>query len=175
MKRKNMIKGIIVISMLFILPAITYAEMVLKIAYVDTQRVLEECVSGKKAKKDLEEYLKKEQAKIDSKESEIKKLQKELEDNIMLNEEGKKEKEALINQKFQEYKEFAGEAKQMLDNKQKDIIKPIVKEINDIIKKIGIEEGYSVIFEKNYSYLLYYSPELELTDKIIKRIDEKRQ
>ncbi len=174
MKKRNIIYGISLVVLLFC-PIILNAEMVLKIAYVDTQRVLEECSSGKEAKKSLEKYVKDEQVKIDNRESEIKKLQKELEENIMLSEEGKKEKESLINQKFKDYQELAGVAKKKLDDMQKDLLKPIIKEINDIIKKIGTEEGYSVIFEKNYSYLLYYSQDLDLTDKIIKRIDEKRQ
>ena len=84
----------------------------------------------------------------------------------------KKEKENVINDKMEYYQRIAMSAKKEISKKESEITEPLIKKIRDIIEEIGKEKGYSVILEKNYSSVLYGSPENDLTDQVIQELNE---
>ena len=169
---KKIIEILLLIGAVCIAPYKVNAAQVVKVGFVDIQKTLEECNVGKKAKEELQDVVEKKQINIDKLSAEIESLQKALEEQVMLSAEKKKEKENVINEKMEYYQRMAMSAKKEISKKESEITEPLIKTIRDIIEKIGKEKGYSVILEKNYSSVLYGSPENDLTNQVIQELNE---
>jgi len=44
-----------------------------------------------------------------------------------------------------------------------------------VIKKLGEDEGYSLVLEKNENIVLFASKSIDLTDRVIKLFDTQRK
>jgi Skp family chaperone for outer membrane proteins len=44
-----------------------------------------------------------------------------------------------------------------------------------VIQKIGADEGYTVILEKNESIVLYVAKSIDITDRVIKAYDAQKK
>jgi len=53
-----------------------------------------------------------------------------------------------------------------------DATKKIISEILKVVADYGEEQGYTVIFEKNESSLIYASDKIDLTDAVLKRYNQ---
>ncbi|MDD5771946.1 MAG: OmpH family outer membrane protein [bacterium] len=171
---KKIIGVLTILGLVCMLPYKINAAQVVKVGFVDIQKTLEECDVGKKAKEDLQGVVEKKQIDIDKLSAEIESLQKALEEQVMLSAEKKKEKENVINEKMEVYQRMALSAKKEISKKESEVTEPLIKKIRDIIDKIGKEKGYSLILEKNYSSVLYGSPEIDITSQVIKELNEQK-
>lgn len=169
---KKIIGLLAIIGILSVFPYEIKAAQVVKIGFVDIQKTLEECDIGKKAKEKLQEIVEKKQVEIDKLGAEIENLQKSLEEQVMLSAEKKKEKEKVISEKMEYYQKMAMSAKKEISKIESEVTEPLIKKIRDIIDKIGQEKGFSLILEKNYSSVLYGSPENNLTGEVIKELNK---
>ncbi len=171
---KKIIGFLAILAIICILPCKIKAAQVVIVGFVDIQKTLEECNVGKKAKEDLQGIVEKKQIDIDKLSAEIESLQKALEEQVMLSPEKKKEKENVINEKMEIYQRMALSAKKEISKKESEVTEPLIKKIRDIIDKIGKEKGYTLILEKNYSSVLYGSPEIDITSQVIKELNEQK-
>ena len=69
---------------------------------------------------------------------------------------------------------------QALIEKQKELLEPIIEEVKALIEEIGESESYSLILDQRltvgaYSIpvALYVSSKYDLTDRIIKKLNDK--
>jgi outer membrane protein len=144
-----------------------------KIGYMDLNKALNESDDGKKATKFLEELVNSKQTILQEKEKEIKKLNEELEkQSAVLTPESKKIKEEQLNKLYRDYQRTAKDFQEEIQKKEEELRMEILKELREIVNKIGKEEGYSIIFETGASGILYYQKEFDLTEKIIKKYNE---
>jgi len=145
----------------------------IKIGYVDLNKALNESDRGKEAIKTLEEMVKTKQALIDEKGKEIKKLDEEIAKQAsILTPETMKKKQEQRERLVKEYNRMLRDSQEEVQKKQAEFMQDILKDLREIIKKIGEEEGYTVIFEIAEGSILYIPKELDLTDKVIKRFNE---
>ncbi len=143
----------------------------LKIAYVDVMKALNESTKGLEAKKTLEQMVNARQASIDNIEGELKKLQAEIEKQAsVLTPEAKKEKEENISRLKREYQRTLQDSEEEVKKKESEYTQGILRELQAIIKKVGDEEGYTVIFDARD--MLYFSKKLDITEKLIKAYNE---
>ncbi len=147
-----------------------------KIGYVDVQRVLADSKRGQEAKKKIEargaelnqEFLKRQQ--------EVKALKEELErKGTLLSEEARKEKEKEYQKKVKELERFVKDSREELRQMEREVTTQILKEVEKIINELGKEKGYTLILEKQRSFILYAPEEIDLTDEVIKALDSKSQ
>ena len=147
-----------------------------KIGYVDVQRVLADSKRGQEAKKEIEtrgaelnqEFLKRQQ--------EVKALKEELErKGTLLSEEARKEKEREYQKKVKELERFVKDSREELRQMEREVTTQILKEVEKIINELGKEKGYTLILEKQRSFILYAPEEIDLTDEVIKALDSKSQ
>ena len=59
------------------------------------------------------------------------------------------------------------DSKDEIQKKQSDFMKDILIDLREVIAKFGEDEGYTAIFERFESGLLYMPESTDLTDKII--------
>lgn len=150
-----------------------FAAEAVKIGYVDVRAALNESESGKKAKIDLESLIKTKQAVIDEKGKAIEKLKADVEKQAsVLSAEAKKTKEDEIERLMREYQRQAQDAQAEVKKKESEFTVAILKELKEVVDKIGQEDDYSVIFENTDGVILYSKKEFDITDKVIKKYNE---
>lgn len=150
-----------------------FAAETVKIGYVDIRGALNESEAGKKAKIELESLIKTKQTVIDEKGKAIEKLKADVEKQAsVLSAEAKKTKEDEIERLMREYQRQAQDAQAEVKKKESELTVAILKELKEVVDKIGQEEDYSVIFENTDGVILYSKKELDITDKVIKKYNE---
>jgi outer membrane protein len=171
-----------VLFLIFLLPnvywGIKYAsstEPAIKIGYVDLQRAARESIAGKKAFEQLKREFTKKQAIIDRRQQEIEALQNEIKKKAsILTEESRKEKEELYMKKLKELKRFVDDSNQELDKQERELTKKILIELMKVIDKLGKEQQYTLIIERQEG-LLYASKQIDLTEEVMRRYDQLKQ
>lgn len=150
-----------------------YGADVLKIGYIDLRVALNESDPGKKAKVELESLIKTKQAAIDEKGKTIDKLKGEVEKQAsVLSAEAKKAKEEEIERLVRDYQRLVQDSQNEVKKRENEVTGSIIKEMRDVIEKIGQEEGYSLILENAEGIILYSKKDLDITDRVIKSYNE---
>ncbi|MDI6889457.1 MAG: OmpH family outer membrane protein [Thermodesulfovibrionales bacterium] len=145
----------------------------IKVGCVDFHKVLNESDAGKKAKSDLESLIKSKQSIIDEKGKAIEKLKSDLEKQVsVLSAEAKKSKEEELEKMLREYQRLVQDSQAEVKKKELELTDAIIKEIREIVERIGEEEGYILIVEKAGSIVLYSKKDIDITDTIIKKYNE---
>jgi outer membrane protein len=109
---------------------------------------------------------------------EIKQMERNFEiDKLTKNEAAKREaqsridaKKAEAGQKLEEYFGDGGKAEQ----RYKELIEPLTKKINDIIKKISEDEKYSLVLDVSMGTVLYAAPSMDITDQVLNELNKDK-
>jgi outer membrane protein len=157
---------LVVLALIFILGSNVRAAE--KFAYINLEKVFNEYQKTKDEEAKLTEEGKQKQKEIDAKIKEIDKLREDME---LLNEKEKEKRKAEIEKKMQELRQFDRQARADLMRKRDAIIREILTEIDNAIKEYGKSKGYTLIF--NSRALLYKDEKLDITDEIIKYLNNK--
>ncbi len=145
----------------------------IKIGYIDLNRALNDSDAGKTASATLENMIKAKQAEILEKGKKIKALEEALvKQAAILTEEAAKEKKDEHDRLLRNYQRMVKDSQEEVQKKQKELMENILKEIRKTVTQLGKDEGYTMIFEKAESILLYHSDEIDLTAKTIQQFNE---
>jgi outer membrane protein len=148
----------------------------LKIGCVDIQRAVNECNAGKEAKKTLTKEAEKFQRLIADKQKELQAMKDTLDkQNKMLTPESRAAKEKEFQTKVRDFQRWGQDNQNELSQKQKDLESNIAMGIQKVVQKIGVEEGYSIILDKNEPMVLFASRSVDLTDQVIKILDTQKR
>lgn len=139
-----------------------------KIGYIDLSRSFDEYQKTKDFDKELETKGDMKQQEREKVVQEIRKMREELE---LMNRNAREKKETDIEAKIKSLQDFDQEAKTDLTKDRDNMVKDILKEMSDVIKEYGEKNGYSIIL--NDRVLLYGDPGMDLTDEIIKILNDK--
>ncbi len=174
MKTKSIILVLLlIISYNFLVSTFSYAAESTKIGYIDLQRIVYESEEGKKAKSELDALIKSKQAVVDEKRQNLEKLKSELEKQAsVLSPEARKAKQDEIEKLEREYLRFAQDSETELRKKDAELKERIVKEIFELMDKIGKEEGYTLILDR--SMVIYGNKEIDITNTVIKKYNESK-
>ena len=142
-----------------------------KLGVVDTQKVLE---SYKKAQ-EANDILKAAQERL---RSQLKNLEQEMltmderltKQKLFLNDPETASLENELRLKRQQYQHELETGQDSLMEKQKELVEPILDEIEVLIQQIGKNENYSLILEKRL-VTLYVDPKYDLTESILKSLN----
>jgi outer membrane protein len=168
MKKKTVLMLFVLFSLL--IPA--YGAD-LKIAYLDFNRALNESEQGKRATVVLEEMIKDKKTAVIEKEEEIKKLDEELKKQLsILSPEAREEKEANLKKLVRDAQRMTRDFQEEVKKKETDLTREIQKEIIQVINKIAQDEGYTIVFERGVSGILYFQDHYDITNKVIEKYNE---
>lgn len=143
-----------------------------KIGYVDLQKALNNCEAGKAAKEKISVKVKEYETQIEKKQTEMKKLKEDLDkQGLILSEEKRAAKKRDFDQKLKDLERFTKDIQEELQQQDAEFTRQIITDFSKIINEVGAKDGYTVIFEKTESALLYADPNADLTDKAIKAYD----
>jgi outer membrane protein len=168
--------GFLVLSwgLLLVFASLTFGEEVLKIAYVDMQRALNNCEAGKEAKRQISAEVEKIQKEFVGRQKELERIKEDLEKRgSVLNGSVRQQKERDYQAKLRDLQRLQRDYEEDLRRKDREFSDRILKNLEAIVKKMGEEGKYTLILEKNQPTVIYITKGLDLTDEVIKRIDKK--
>lgn len=145
-----------------------YAQV--HIAVVDLQRALNETEDGRRAKARLKRLFKQRQQELDKAQGELKALKEEFDSQAdTLSDSARQERLDQIQKQFVELQSTYVEYQRELAEKEAEMTQEIIARMETILRRIGQEEGYTLIVERNEGGVIFVPGNLDLTDVVIQR------
>src|SRR3954447_3422524 len=148
----------------------------LKVAVIDTEKILLSSNAGKKAVADLKRLQEQREKQLAAKAQELKDLQGKINDGRLSL---AQDKLADLSKQYEE-KEIAirrqqDDATRELTKKRDEMLAAIDERVMPVINQVGKELGYTLIFRKFESGLIYADEAVDITGVVIQRIDAAAQ
>lgn len=146
-----------------------------RVGYIDSDEVVAEYEAAKEAKEELDAEIDKFRAEADSLREEYELAKEEYESQeLTLSEEGKRAKMAEIEQRKRRYDGYLDQVYReggKIDQKNKELIAPIVEKIEEAVTTIAEDEGFALIIDASKSEIVFSEPGLDLTDLVIAELN----
>lgn len=158
----------------------------LKVGIVDLDRALKESAAGKQALASLKQFRDKVVKEIndkrrqkESKETTLRDLQAELtSQSMVLSDAAKRDKEETYRRQVRELRKFIDDSNRFIEESEREIrereaelTSRLLRDLLEVVRAVGREESFTIIFERNDRILLYVADAIDLTEKILKRFD----
>jgi Skp family chaperone for outer membrane proteins len=144
-----------------------------KVGIIDVQRLLFDSKVGKEALGELSNLRDQKRAEAETQQKEIEDLRSRLaEGRLSLSEEKLDELQKSLEQKVIDFRRFQDDAERELQEGQEEAFSVLERQVMPIIAQVGLEFGYTAIFNKFQSGLLFALDEADLTDLILQRFDQ---
>ncbi len=152
-------------------PAQAQAQGV-KVAVIDVQRLVTDSIAGKQALARLKQLQDDKIAEGKAKQDEIEQLRKRLnEGRLSLADDKISELEKQLEEKITAFRRFQEDAERELNKSRDGSFADIEKRVSPLIEQVGREGGYTLIFNKFQSGLVYAIETADITDQIVQRFD----
>jgi len=144
----------------------------LKIGVIDPERIVAESARGKLAVERLNKERDQRLAEGNRMRQEITDLQKRMNDGrLSLGQDKLKQINDEIEEKTIAIQRYGENAQREMQKLEQEIMDPIEEQILRVINQVGAEQGYTLIFKKFQSGLVYASEAVDLTPVVIQRFD----
>ncbi len=145
-----------------------------KIGYVDLQKAIESTKAGKKAKTALEKEFKAKQTEFQKKEEALKKMAQDIQKKaVALSEDAKRKKQAEFQQEMLKFRQEVAKSQQSIQVREREMTRPILKKMGEIIEKIAKKEKFTMILEKREQNIIWASEEVDVTPMLISRFEKE--
>lgn len=178
MKTLHLKKISLIIAAFFALILTSSSVSAQKFAYVDSQYILDNIPDYQAAQNKIDQLSIQWQKEIEEKFSDIDKLYKNFQaEVVLLPEDMKKKKEDEIIKKEKEVKDLQkqkfGKEGDLFKKKQ-ELIKPIQDKVYNAIKEISTQNNYSFVFDSNSNLtMLYVDPKYDISDDVLTKMGYK--
>jgi outer membrane protein len=145
-----------------------------RIGFVDIQRVIVRSAQGVAAREQLEKEKAGMQREMDAKRQELEKLREELDKKgALLTGEARREREEQLERRRRDATRLADDFQRELGRKEQQLLVKVQQELVGVIEKVGKQKGYYMIVERRGAGVLYFAPEADLTDEVIRAYDQE--
>ncbi|MFQ5525390.1 MAG: OmpH family outer membrane protein [Thermoanaerobaculia bacterium] len=143
-----------------------------KVAVINVVQLLEESQPGKKGIEDLKALQKAKADERDAMQAEAKELQEKIsQGQFSLSEDKLAELQRQLEQKTIDLRRFNDDANRELQDKQTAMLQQIQNLVMPIIEAVGREGGYTMIFNKFESGLVYANETIDITSQVMERLN----
>lgn len=147
-----------------------------KLGYIDSEQIIARYEAAKDAKKQLDEEIAKFQAQADSLRQEYEQAQDEYKSQeLTLSPEGKRAKQAEVDQRKKRYDGFVDQVYReggKIDQKNQELIAPIVEKINESVSKLAADAGFSLVLDASKAEVVYAEPGMDLTEQVVTELNQ---
>ena len=151
------------------------AESINKIATVNIQEVLLGSAAGQEVKKELEGKVEELQGKFQKEQEEVDTLRSEIEKKSSVwSQEVREEKEREYQKRVREVQLKTEDAQFELQQMEKQLMTPILNELQKVIKELGEKNGYALIMDSRAG-LLYMDKALDISALVQKELDNRKK
>ncbi len=167
----------------FMIPTITTALVAslysqaadFKIGMVDVKEALFTVDAGKKAKAQLDKELETKQKALEKQQAAIQKEAEAFEKNAgIMNETARAAKQTEIQKKIAEFQKAYQASTMEMQNREREVTKPIIDQLKSIVDGMGKAQGYHLIVEKSEGAVLYAQNATDLTKAVIEAFNKKK-
>ncbi|WP_266368453.1 OmpH family outer membrane protein [Tellurirhabdus rosea] len=146
-----------------------------KFGYVDTEFITGKMPAYQKALTEVDRFADKWSKDIQDKYTEIDRLQKAYQaEEILLTDEMKRERLRVLSDKEREAREYNNKVfgyEGLLFQKKKELMKPVMDEVNRAIEKVAILKKLNFMFDKASDFvMLYTDPRHDYTDYVMEEL-----
>ncbi|EXI65820.1 MAG: Cationic 19 kDa outer membrane protein [Candidatus Accumulibacter adjunctus] len=153
------------------LPIAGAAAADLKVGYVNTQRLFRDAPAAVKAAKKIEQEFSKRDQDLQRLAKQVQGLQESLEKGgLTMSESERRAKEKDLAELSREFQRKQREFREDLNLRQNEENAAIIEKANKAIKQLADSEKYDLIVQD----VVWVSPRLDITDKVIKALSEGR-
>lgn len=157
-------------------PAEAQGAGALKVAVIDTEQILMGSQAGKKVVADLKKLQETKEGELRTRQQEIKDLQTKLnEGRLSLAQDKLSDMEKQLEDKVIALRRLQDDANRDLTKKREELLGQIDQRVMPVINQVGKELGYTLIFRKFESGLIYADDAVDITKVIIQRLDAAPQ
>ena len=148
----------------------------LKVGAVDIQKAVNQCHAGKEAKQELTKEVEKIQRLIAERQKELQEMKELLEkQGLMLKPETRAEREKEYQTKLRDFQRWGEDSQNEINQKRMEMERNIYIGLQKVIQKVGTDEGYTLILEKNENIILFNSKSIDITDQVTKAYDAQKK
>jgi outer membrane protein len=159
------------IALVFLLSAGAVEAQTLKIAYINSQEILQNAPGAAEAQQQFDDEMSGYQDEISQLETELQNLESSLQQQqLTLSPEARANREQQLRQKYQEYQQRTQQLQEMANERRAALIQPVMDEITAVIETIREEGAYSLILDAAAGSIVSADPALDLTQDVIARL-----
>ena len=163
------VKSLVLASLMSALFVTGASAAELKVGYVNTQRIFRDAPAAQKAAKKLEGEFAKRDQDLQRMAKQLQGMQETLEKNaVTMTETDRRTKERELNELSREFQRKQREFREDLNLRQNEENAAIIEKANKAIKQLAETEKYDLIVQD----VVWASPKLDITDKIIKALSD---
>ncbi len=160
----------LVLGGLVALPA--SAQQAQKIGVIEVQRIVQESAIGKESLARVQRSQAQKQDELGKRQKELRDLEEKLQtQGSTLSDDAKEKLQKDYQQKALDLKRFQDDAQRELEEVQRKELGELEKRVMPVIEKVAKESGYSLIFNKYNSGLLFADQASDLTDMVIQKFN----
>ena len=138
-----------------------------KIGFVDMKAVIAKSEPGSKAMEQLKTQFKDMKDNLDAQKKSLDTLTDELQkQSMMLSQEAKLDKEAQYKRKVRDFQDMGQNYQRKLQQAEQNLSKPIIDKLLQVIQDYGKKNGFTAIFDKQASGLIFSQDSVDLTGAI---------
>jgi outer membrane protein len=160
-----------------LLTAGTLAAKDFVVGYVDYDQVIAKYEAAVEAKAQMDTARKGFEAKAESLQADYDKAKQEYESQqLTLSEEGKRAKNAEVEQRKRRYDSYVAEVygkNGKIDQRYKELIAPIVGKIDSAVAKLAGDEGFAVVLDASKAGIVFAQDGLDLTQTVIEELNRE--
>jgi outer membrane protein len=139
---------------------------------INTEQILLESQAGKKALADLKKIQEQKEAEIQHQQKDILDLRQKMDaGRLSLAQDKLAEMEKQLGEKVKVATRMQEDANAELTQKKEEILGAVDQRVMPVINQLGKELGYTLIFRKFESGLIYADDAVDITPSVIKRLD----
>ncbi len=166
---------ILISGFIFLTPYLWSKEY--KVGYINSDQIITKYEVAIAAKKELTAEIAKYEATAESLKAEYEQAKDEYESQqLSLSEEGKRTKLAEVEARKQRYENYLKEVygkNGKIEQKNQELIAPIVAQIDSAVRKVATEEGFSLVIDAAKAGVVYADIGLDLTSLVIEELNRR--
>jgi outer membrane protein len=157
----------VALAIMLLLPWMAHAQG--KIGFVNTERVLRDSTPAQRAQKKIEGEFQKRDQELAQMADQLKQMQNEMERTaVTMSESQRRTKEREFSDLNREFQRKQREFREDLNQRRNEELAVVVEKANRVIRKIAAQENLDVVIQD----AVYANPRIDITDKVIKALDE---
>jgi outer membrane protein len=142
-----------------------------RIGFVDMPRIMKATGIAEKSEAEAKQGIAKAQSKLEAEQKAIVKLQQDYKrDEAIMSESQLKSKQQALQSRMQAYQQMALELQNELKKSQMEFAREALKPVQKAIGDIAVEEGVNAVFDRSESALVFIDKNMDLTDRVLKRL-----
>lgn len=147
------------------------------IGVVDTQQLVERTKLGRQVTDSLNDFMKDRQAILDLEQKELRKLEDEMiRQAAVLSESAKKQREEQFRRRMLDYQQKVSNFNREVQEKQTALFAEFRNAVENVVQRVAQRRALVLVIEKGQaSPTRYYHPALDITDDVLRELDQTSQ